>query len=60
MRMCSHENNRFHIIIYHYQPEYLNVTLKSFSGFYFWFRNCWENAGANIIWTYSSYEVDPL
>lgn len=58
--MCAYENHHFHIIIS------LNISLPyedaspGLSVLCFWFRSCWENTGANMIWAYSSYEVDPL
>lgn len=49
--MGAHENHHFHII-------------TSWNALLLWLlllvQELLEIAGANMIWTYSSYEVDPL
>ena len=60
--MCAYEKHHFHIII---KPAYLTAIISGFSGLpcimcsAAGFRSARENTGANMIWAYSSYEVDP-
>lgn len=49
--MAAYENHNFHIII-RQNARLLGLLLLV--------QELLEIAGANMIWTYSSYEVDPL